>query len=105
MKANRYSPESFADESILGQIDKERAEAKRADHNQAVKVLEGQEWLVRFLPTQWTSRNVFWAKYSQHWINKRPYFCAAGVPPVDPLSDSGDSSAVGSGAGAVSPPY
>jgi hypothetical protein len=68
----------------LDEIEKERKalSAKRDDHNVKLEK-EGEVWLVRFLPAFLGvgERKRFFAPIAQHWVNKRPHFCARVTPP------------------------
>ena len=80
--SNKYSPDNYGDD-ILDDIEKERKalSAKRDDNN--VKLdNDGDTWLVRFLPAHlgMGERKRFYAPIAQHWVNKRPHFCARATP-------------------------
>jgi hypothetical protein len=81
--SNKYSPDNYGDD-ILDDIDKERKalSAKRDDNNVKLDT-DGDTWLLRFLPAHlgMGERKRFYAPIAQHWVNKRPHFCARVTPP------------------------
>ena len=79
--SNQYSPENYGDD-IFDDIEKERkAASNKRDDNQIKLDKEGDLWMIRFLPALLGERKTFFARIAQHWVNKRPHFCARSTPP------------------------
>jgi hypothetical protein len=79
--SNQYSPDNYGDD-IFDDIEKERkAASNKRDDNQIKLEKEGDLWMIRFLPARLGERNTFFARIAQHWVNKRPHFCARSTPP------------------------
>jgi hypothetical protein len=82
MMNNKYSPDNYGDD-ILDDIDKERKAISAKRNDNMVKLdNDGDTWLIRFLPAHlgMGERKRFYAPIAQHWVNKRPYFCARVTP-------------------------
>jgi len=80
---SKYSPDNYGDD-LFDDIEKERKalQSKRDDNNIKLEK-EGDVWLIRFLPALLGigERKKFYARIAQHWVNKRPHFCARMTPP------------------------
>lgn len=67
------------DDDLMAFLEQERKVSHR-QKTDTVKLEKGEEWLIRLLPTAWGPNKVFWARIHQHWIAKKPYFCAEKTP-------------------------
>lgn len=98
MKADaaRYAKSTMSKEmspNFLAYLDEERQfqETHQKNKVRRVKIEKvNQAWLVRFLPVGLGSRNLWYARMGQHWMNKQPIFCPRCVSPDfggDPNAD------------------
>ena len=79
---SKYDPNSFNDEDLMSALkEEEKIITGNRDRHDVKVEKEGEIWHIRFLPVRFGPRKLFFSRVAQHWINKRPHFCAKVTPP------------------------
>lgn len=87
---SKYDPNSFNDDDLISALkEEEKFTTSNRDRHDVKLEKEGEIWQIRFLPVRFGQRKLFFSRIAQHWINKRPYFCAK----VTPVESGGEENA------------
>jgi hypothetical protein len=74
---NIMNTQDSLDPEFLAALDEERNVVSSFGHNvRRLRIDRGCSVTVRFLPVKLGSKGLFYARIYNHWIGKRPYFCA-----------------------------
>jgi hypothetical protein len=78
---SKYDPNSVNDDDLISALkEEEKFTTSNRDRHDVKLEKEGEIWQIRFLPVRFGQRKLFFSRIAQHWINKRPYFCAKVTP-------------------------